>query len=391
MNIKSDLKKLFFIFLTWRVSLFIVGFLAGNFFPYAPSFPYASELGSYGLPHWLSAWAGFDGVHYLTIINKGYFGTGLIQAFFPLFPLLVKYANVINNPVATGLIISNVLAFASLISFYQIAKIFNPQKIWLSLIIFLAFPTSFFLGALYTESLFLILILQTFLATHYKKWWLAAVLAGLAGATKVVGIFAVVTVVSEFLFEKNTIWQLNKQKIFSAFKKIPSHWKNLLAILLVGSLGLLSYMTYLQLRYQDALYFLHVQSEFGGGRQESLVTYPQVVWRYVKILLTARPFDFKYFAYVQEAVAGTLVLISIFLASKKISFGWLIFCLGAFFVPTLTGTFSSLPRYILIIWPIYLVLANLINQKKWQILYLTISLGLLILNTMLFVQGYWVA
>jgi len=391
MNIKSDLKKLLLIFLTWRVSLFIVGSLAGNFFSYAPSFPYASELSSYGLSHWLSAWAGFDGVHYLTIINKGYFGTGLIQAFFPLFPLLVKYLNVINNPLVTGLIISNVLAFASLISFYQIAKIFNPQKVWLSLVIFLAFPTSFFLGAFYTESLFLVLILQTFLATHYKKWWLAAILAGLASATKVVGIFAVAAVILEFLFEKHTIWQITKQKVFSAFKKIPSHWKNLLMILLVGSLGLLSYMAYLQLRYQDALYFLHVQSEFGGGRQESLVTYPQVVWRYIKILLTARPFDFKYFAYVQEAVAGTIGLILIFLASKKISFGWLVFCLGAFFVPTLTGTFSSLPRYILIIWPMYFVLTNLINQKSWQILYLTISIGLLILNTMLFIQGYWVA
>lgn len=391
MNIKSDFKKLILLFLTWRVGLFIVSFLAGKFFAYTPSFPYASELSTYGLPHWLSAWAGFDGIHYLTIINKGYFGTGLIQAFFPLFPLFVKYVNVINNPLVTGLIVSNVLAFVSLVSFYQIAKIFNPKKIWLSLIIFLVFPTSFFLGTLYTESLFLILVLQTFLATHYKRWWLAALLAGLASATKVVGIFAIMAVVTEFLFEKNTIWQLNKQKIFSAFQKITTNWKSLSAILLIGSLGLLSYMTYLQLRYHDALYFLHVQSEFGGGRQESLVTYPQVLWRYIKILLTARPFDLKYFSYVQEAVAGTLSLIFIILASKKVSLGWLIFCLGAFFVPTLTGTFSSLPRYILIIWPIYLVLANLISQKNWQILYLTISIGLLILNTMLFIQGYWVA
>ncbi len=391
MSIKSEYKKLFLIFLIWRFGLFLAGYLANNFFTYQPSFPYADQLANYGLPHWLSAWAGFDGVHYLTIINQGYFGTGLIQAFFPLFPLLIKFTNVLGNSLLTGLIISNLLAFASVISFYQLAKIFVPNKRWTSLIIFLAFPTSFFLGAFYTESLFFVLIAQTIIATYRKNWWLASVLASLASATKVVGIFAIVLVILDFLFERTTIWQITNHKINSAIKKTQHNWKKIIVFFTIGSLGLISYMLYLQFRYGDALYFLHVQSEFGGGRQESLITYPQVVWRYIKILITARPFDWKYFAYVQEAIAGTFGLMLIFLASKKISLGQLAFCFGAFIVPTLTGTFSSLPRYILIIWPIYFVLAESIQNKKLKYLFLIISGMILILNTMLFIQGYWVA
>lgn len=403
---KSEFKKLTAIFILWRSLLFVIGYLANSILVYLPSFPYAPTLATYGLPQWLFSWANFDGVHYLTIINKGYFGTGLIQAFFPLFPLSIKYLNFINNSLITGLIISNFLAFGLIISFYLFTKRFFKKKAWLSLIVLLLFPTSFFFGAYYTESLFLILVLNSFIMADKKKWLWAGIFAALASATRVIGILLVPALLIEYFLENKTLFEIIKllkdntlkstrknRKILICYIKEKLSIKSIKSISLImfGTIGLFSYMTYLWLRYDDPLYFFHVQAEFGGGRQESFIYYPQVVFRYIKILITARPFDLKYFAYVQEFIAGTVGLLLIFISSKKIKLSHLIFVIGAFLVPTLTGTFSSMSRYILICWPIFFVITDLLKNKRTRYLYLILSTILLIINTILFIQGYWVA
>jgi hypothetical protein len=151
-------------------------------------------------------------------------------------------------------------------------------------------------------------------------------------------------------------------------------------------------MFFLYLNFHDPLYFVHVQSEFGAGRQETIILYPQVVWRYIKILLTARPFDLRYFAYVQEFVAGTLGLVGLLVAVRKVRPSYSVFALSAFLLPTLTGTFSSMSRYLLICFPLYFLLTFLVQKwPKLGIVWMAVSTLLLVINTVLFIQGYWVA
>lgn len=387
---KTEFKTLALWFVLWRGILFIVGALAPKLLSYRPTFPYAVEFPLYQLPAWIYSWANFDGIHYLTIIRKGYFGTALIQAFFPLYPNLVRLVNHWHSPIIAGLIVSNLFAFLALVSLYQIGKIHFPKITWLSLLVLLSFPTSFFFGALYSESLFLVLVLQAFIASHRRRWWQAAGLAGLASATRIIGIFVIFGVLLDYLIDAPTVWQVSKVQWQKALVILRKHWLKIGLMGILGATGLLVYMTYLQLRFGDALFFIHVQSEFGGGRQESLIIYPQVVWRYLKILLTARPFNFKYFAYAQEAIVGIFGVLFLYFASKKIKLGQLVFCLGAFFLPTLTGTFSSLPRYALVIWPLYFIIAAQLHHSRWKLIYFSLSIALLMLNTILFIQGYWV-
>jgi hypothetical protein len=377
---------------SWKAFLFLISYVATFVLEYKPSFPYYKDLALYGFKPWIYSWANFDGVHYLTIARKGYFGTGLIQAFFPVYPLLVKNLNIFDNLLLTGLLISNLFSIIFIILFYFFLKeFFNHQKSLLIIAIFMLFPTSFFLGSFYTESIFLSMVVGSFLAAHKKKWWLAGILAALASATRVVGIILVPALLVEFFFpfefSLQKIRAINfKEKIWSLRKLINLSWIG------AGSLGLLFYMFYLNKTYYDPLYFFHVQDEFGGIRQENLILYPQVVWRSLKILWTARPFDFKYLAYFQEFLTGTLGLALILWGFvKKIKLSYLVFALGVFLVPPLTGTFSSMPRYILVCFPIFIVLADLLKNKKTLWTYLTISGILLIINTILFIQGYWVA
>lgn len=384
---KNDLFKITGLFFLWRIFLFGVGFVAPVFLRYDPSFPYAGELlASTGFPQWLYSWGGFDGVHYLTIIEKGYFGTGLIQAFFPLFPILGRIVSfVLENNLMSALMISNFFAWLALVLFYVLLKQDFPKIRWLALFLLLVFPTSFFFGAVYNESLFLSLVLGGFLLVRRKKWFWASLVVVAASATRIVGIVMIPALLAE-------LWsQASSEKKKNLFVFLRNNYKKVLVILM-GSLGLSSYMFYLSQVFGDPLYFLHLQNEFGAGRQSSLVLYPQVVWRYLKILFTARPFGLKYFSYVQDFVVGIGGLSILLISIKKIRPSYLVFAIGAFLIPTLTGTFSSMPRYTLVCFPIVIWLAaQLKNKPKLSFLVMTSSILLLILNTILFIQGYWVA
>jgi hypothetical protein len=212
---------------------------------------------------------------------------------------------------------------------------------------------------------------------------MAGILGALASATRIVGIF---------------IWPALIINDYLKNKKI--NWKNII-YLSISALGLLAYMIYLKLVFGDPLYFFHLQEEFGASRQSSIVLFPQVIWRYFKILWTARPFDWKYYAYVQEFIVSLLVLFLLILISIKnyqkkikVKWGYLFFALASFFLPTMTGNLSSMPRYVLVCFPVFVYLASIFQKKEkgWLLfLYLTINSLLLIINTILFIRGYWVS
>jgi len=420
---KKNFCYLFVFFLIWRSVLFGVGAAADHFLKYAPTFPYYDGiLPSYHTARWFYSWANFDGVHYLTIADHGYIGTGLIQAFFPLLPYVFMHMphEVIGdslNSLLLGLVLTNGFAFGFVLVWFLFVKQMscgdkenakNDKLAYLSVAVFFTFPTALFFGALYTESLFLLLAVSSFLAAKKQKWWLVGVLIALASATRVVGVFLVPAMVIELWLQyceqlnscgvqtlklQDLSKKKNAQKLFAELKKFTQqNWRSILWIC-AGSIGLLSYMAFLTFsEFHDPLYFLHVQARFNVGRESTMVIYPQVVWRATKILLTSRPFDWRYFSYVQEFVVGVFGLVGLLLALKTSRWSDFTFSIAAFFLPTLTGTFSSLPRYFLACFSFFYFLTKFLEDRRWlTILWLSLSTLLLLLNTILFIQGYWVA
>src|SRR3990167_194711 len=141
------------LFLGFRLTDWLVSFIAPFFIPYLGFFPYKEIAAQYNLPKFFTAFANFDGAHYLLIAKNGY--TQYQQAFFPLYPLLIRWLSPIfsNNLLLTGLIISNVSFLLGLYIFSKYLKLtINNQQltIW-SIVFLLVFPTSFFFGAVYTE------------------------------------------------------------------------------------------------------------------------------------------------------------------------------------------------------------------------------------------------
>jgi Gpi18-like mannosyltransferase len=387
------------LFISWRIALLVLGAVAHLLLAYQPSFPYAEAmLLNRGLPIWLASWANFDGVHYLTIVEKGYVGTGLIQAFFPLYPGLIWILTLIKlDPLVSGFILSNVFFVLFLAAMYAyVAQTKDLRRARWTCLAIILFPTSFFFGATYTESLFLLLVVVSLWAGQEKKWWLASLAAALASSTRLVGVFLVPALLLELVQAHLSSHQLShpwRNLISVSFwVKLVKQEYQAISLILLGIAGLLAYMAYLGITFNDPLYFYHVQSEFGSGRQESIVLLPQVFWRYTKILLTYRPFDLKYYAFVQELASTLLAYGLVLIASKKARWSFTLFALLALTLPTLTGTLSSMPRYALAALPIFLFLGHQLTHGSWRWKWwLLISTLLLGINTLLFIQGYWVA
>ncbi len=380
----------------WLVVILLVVAVAPLFLIYKPTFPNSQQLVASNLPRIIYSGANFDGVHYLTIINKGYIGTGLIQAFFPVYPFLVRGLNyIVGQPIVAGIIISNLSLLGALCYGYLISKdLFSEKSGWQFVFIMLTFPTSFFFTGVYTEPLFLLVLMAGYYHYRTQKKTFLTGLIGLASGVRLVGLTflpgLLVELLQENKFFTNTV-SGGLSKTLGSLKTLWLEYRKTFLFIAVGLIPLLIFIYFLWNEFNDPLYFFSVQSEFGAGRQETIILLPQVIWRSLKILITARPFNFKYFAYVQEFVISLLVLLAIVTSYKKLPTSLWSFSLLAYLLPTLTGSFSSMPRYVLVLFPVWMWWGHYLSQHhkiKWW--YYGLSVILLVINTMLFVQGYWV-
>lgn len=390
----------------WRVGLFLLSIFAIFILPiWGNRFPYVNELlKSSGLPQWFWQFGNFDGVHYIGIAQDGYVKQ-FTQAFFPIYPIILKITSRIffNNFVLTGIFLSSVFAF---LAAWMLGKLVqggngldhslqNKNIKWI-ILFFLLFPMSFFFGAIYNESFFLFLVFSCFYFAKKRNWLLAGIIGAVASGTRLVGVFLLPAVLYELI-------QWIKEDR-SALKKpntqIPK-FLNTLFLLLIP-LGLLSYMIYLQVRFADALYFLHAQGAFGASRSSGIVFPLITIWRYAKILTTVPIFQYDFWVAFWEAgffaVGGLLLTfitgIKIKNRNTKLTNGidvsFLIFSWFCFLLPTFTGTLSSFPRYLLVCFPIYIFLGN-ISKKSIKILLLIVFSILNSLFSILFLRGYWIS
>ncbi len=325
----------------------------------------------------------FDGVFYVAISQFWY--RGLDQAFFPFYPIIVwVFANTFSlNPSAAGIIVSIFSLFLLLFVFYKLIKLDTLKKspFW-SLLFFLSFPSAFFLGNIYTESFFILLILLSFYFVRRKHRMLGSIIAGFASGTRVVGIFLLPALIIEFYA------QLKEDK-----KKLKSTDSfRYFAPLLFVPLGLLSYMGFLWYKYADPLLFVHIQPSFGAGRSGGeIILLPQVIFRYVKIFLTVSPSSLTFFMSLLELTVLVLGVLVLYFAYKKgIRKSYILFSFFVLIFPTLSGTLSSMPRYILASFAMFIFLGQLEN-KVLKVIGITFGFMLQGILAILFFQGYFVS
>lgn len=372
-------KKIIQWLILWRIALLVCAAIGLAVLPFLDSFPYRDTLlVKYGHPLYYS-WANFDGVHYLGIAQDGYWAQ-FTQAFFPLYPLLVDWLTKLTRSyLLSGLLISHVSLGVAIYFLYELLSMDYSKVVAKRTILFLLlFPTSFYFGAVYTESLFLLLIVASLYAMRKGMQTEAIVLAAFASATRIIGVFLLFALV----YEKFV--QLGRE---IRLKDIPKY------LPFSGAAGgLLGYMWYLGQNFSDPLYFLNAQPAFGADRSsDKLILLYQVIFRYAKMFATIDWRSLLFYTVNLEFWSAMIFLALLIIAwRQKVRLSYLLFAAPAYLLPTLTGTFSSMPRYVLVLFPAFIVLAK-IKNKSWSRLILVVSAILLAINTLLFTRGYWIA
>jgi Gpi18-like mannosyltransferase len=348
------MKKISLTFFAWAFVIYLLSFLSSSpaFFDYSyeSTAIFVESFG--GLWHLLN----FDGAHYQNISQLGYI-VKFQTAFFPLYPLIIKALSLLlKSHLISGLLISLVSIFFSLVI---ITKLFKKPFSAIHLILF---PLSFFFLTGYTESLFLLLSLLSWYF-YKKRSFLSSGLFGLlASLSRFYGVLLFPSLLLDFILK------LPKSKRL----KLVSY-KPFLPILLIP-LGLSIYMFYLQLTYSDPLAFIHSLSLWGKG---TVILPPQTIYRYLKIFATVSPKIIQFWIAVLEfsSFIFGLFIAYILYKQKKLSYSLYVF-LGSI-IPSFTGTLQSLPRYILVLFPIYFI--KLPKKLYLPIILFSISLQLTLL------------
>lgn len=380
-------KSIVGLFLIWRVALFLIAILAVASIPqFGGRFPYSDQvLKVTGLPSWIWGFGNFDGVHYLRIAQNGY-SAEYSQAFFPLYPVIIHFFTNVFLPknqasyFFAGLILSNIFFILGMILFYKLLRLdVNQRKAFNALILLVSFPTSFYFGSIYTESLFLLLVVATFYFTRKKNFIIAGICAGLASATRIFGLILVPALLAElYLKIKNKEIKLNVRELI-----------NPVAGIALAPVGTLLYMFYLKLSFNNPLYFLTSQPIFGAERTSgSLILLPQVFFRYLKIFITVPVNSLSFFNAILEFSFTIIILTILIVTFRKIRLSYFIFILGCLLLPTLTGTLSSMPRYSLMG---FLLLPTILPTNRYYKLLVGIFIMIGIILVSLFTRGYWIA
>lgn len=377
------LKKLLVKFFSWRIIITLVGLLAVFIFPFREGFTLHGP--HFKLPDLSLMWASFDGQHYLKLARFGYnhSQTGFMQAFFPVYPSVVRLlSNVFPNYLFSALTISHLSFLAALYFLIRLIKLDYSEKTAHSTIMLLIlFPTSFFFGSVYSESLFLLISVLVFYTARKKQWLLSSVLVSIATATRLTGAFLIPALLVEF-------WLSNGKDVKKSFQNPNWIW------FLLTPVGLIAYMLFLQRSVGDPFYFATIQPLFGAQREVGrMILLHQVFYRYAKMLTFVDHLSPLFFTVLLEALTGGLFLGLSILLFKRSRLSYALYVLPSYLLPTITGTFSSMPRYVLVLFPAFVLAGRWLenkNKKTKVIIYTTLAI-LSFFSISLFTRGYFIS
>lgn len=143
-----------------------------------------------------------DTPHYINIAAHGYYGTGEYAnqiVFYPLYPLFMKIAAfVVRDYFVAGVLVSNVCLGVSACFLYRLtAHELGREEAVDSVAIYMVYPFGVFLVSVFTESLFIMLVLMCLTYLKEKKWLIAGIVGMLAALSRSQGIALFVPAVYE--------------------------------------------------------------------------------------------------------------------------------------------------------------------------------------------------
>lgn len=308
-------------------------------------------------------WVRWDGPHYLEIAKNWYQSSGdtaLFIVFYPLYPLIVKIVTFLTaDPFTSSILVSIIFSFAASIALFELTLLDYSKKVALGAVWFLnIFPTSYFLQASYTESLFLTVSILTVYFFRKKYFLLSGIFGLLSTLTRINGILLIPLLLGELKSPRSII----------SFTLLP--------------IGTLIYLVINFFTFADPLYFT---------KPLTSNWYKHLEWPWIGInnLISSFPpySSENFYIYFSELTALIFILIMAISIFFKIRKSYSVYLLANLLVFASTSFILSTPRYSLSLFPIFIALG--LAKIRLQIILSIISIPTLLKLTLMYTQGRW--
>lgn len=372
------------VFLVARVGLTLlalgaVGLGFSNEATGVPGWP-APEPGV-GIDNVGSSFERWDALWFLRIAEDGYAEDDGSAAFFPLYPLTIRAVSAVigGHPLAAALIVSNLAFLGALVVVYLLTKLeYGEDTARRTTVLTAAWPTALFFFAPYSESLFLLLAAGAFLCARQRKWVAAAGLGALAAATRSIGIVLAVALAVEALHQ----WKERRDQSIGTLLK---------PLALSGLVGLGTFAYLLYWRIAAGEWFAPIGEQANWQR---VFSFPLLTLRSA----TDAAFDFIGVREGGYPLLDWLVVVPALAAAVWVAFrarpSYAVYAWASLLLP-LTFVFEarplmSVPRFTVVVWPIFWALARLGERWNAHAAIVACSAAGLGAFTILFVNWYWI-
>jgi hypothetical protein len=325
---------------------------------------------------WFQLWQNWDAVRLADIAQFGYFSPAEKLypnqiAFFPGFPGALDIVHaLVRQWTVSGLIVSFIAGTVAVVALSRIAeRDYRPGSGSKAVLYLVVSPAAIFLAAGYTESLFLALAVTSWLCARSDRWVAAVLLAGLASVVRVNGLFLCVAVAFEIL------------------RRAGGQRVRALAVFIPALVPLACYEIYLKVTTGSWLAWMHAE-QLGWQRQ---LTNPidtfKTTWGAGFGQEFAAPINFVFQLEIFAVAAGVIATIALLVHRRwpeAIYVGLTIVALAT------SIWYESVPRSLLLLWPIWCGLAVLAMRRAWVgYVYLAISIPVSAAIGLLFLTGNW--
>jgi Gpi18-like mannosyltransferase len=324
----------------------------------------------------VNMWARWDALWYLDIAKHGYWfvpGKRSSVAFFPLYPYLIRGVHrLIPLPrdagwLLIGIAVSNASLLVALVYFYKLVRLDYDGSTAARAVLYLCvFPTTLFLSAVYSDSLFLALVVGAFYYARTTRWLAAGALAAAATLCRAPGVLLIIPLALEYFSQKSFQWRQIRPDCLS---------------LTIAPIALAGHVTFLRWRFGDWNIISQAQAVKAWNRHFTL-PWNTLLHSFQSMNSGRGAWEF----FFTIALLGLAIF-----ACFRLRPSYAVYGVVSLLFITSWGALTSVPRFGIVIFPIIMALALLGDNKAFNRAYLVFSAILAAVAMVIFSQCGWVA
>ena len=321
----------------------------------------------------LDTWNRWDADQYLKIITQGYWSDteGWVRVvFFPLYPMAVRFFQFgFLDARLSAMLVSWLCLGGASVYLYKLVLLEGDEKAARRAVKFmLIFPLAVFLGAPFTESMFLFLSLGCLYYMRKRQFLLACAFGFLAALTRNVGVLLALPVLIEMLRADGILPR----------REAPRRWRRFFghaALLLIIPAGTVCYLLMNLALTGDTFMFLKMQQQYWSQGFGSFGNSLRVTWG--QILSEGNNLRDKLTLWGSQFVVMTIAGATLPVLAKKMRASYGAYALAYLFVVFAPTWLLSGFRYYMGLALLYPALAML-TQRRWADIALTVLFALLL-------------